>query len=568
VKNSFKYRRISERMLPFFLSSIIIILAGMPLFSQDSGVKSSRQSSMEAFSKGDFEKASSGFSELLATYPKDPLYKYYSGVCLVRLNRDPDKAATLLNEARQGGSVARIVPSDAIYWQGRALQMTGKYAEAIECFNSFGQVSGKKAARELNVSDYIEQCNRKEGQLLSSEPVEPDKVNEPAHEPEITTVKPVESVSRIEEPVHNLTSQDSIPASYDAILSDAMSFHIKADSLYRIADSLKKNIENLSFRERSELRSKIEYLENNAVSLQLHADKKYAEAQASMNTTPFVSAAAETKKVPAEKDSVPVLIKVVEPVKPEPVNTGFVRKDSVLTAQAGGQQVFSLFGILASPDVSGKKVKVDAAIPAGLVYRIQLGVFTSPMALSYFKGITPIYGFRVAGTNKTNYYAGMFRRKADAGKALSVVRQKGFSDAFIISLLDGNPVSSDRAAHLEKEWGQKPFRVDMQTRMEVPADTIPPTLSFRVLIMSSPKPVKDDVLDGMKKIAGSRGLDSQTLADGTVIYMAGHFITFDSAEAYAELLEKNGYREAKVTAWLGKKEIPVETARQLFENLE
>jgi hypothetical protein len=86
--------------------------------------------------------------------------------------------------------------------------------------------------------------------------------------------------------------------------------------------------------------------------------------------------------------------------------------------------------------------------------------------------------------------------------------------------------------------------------------------------MSSPKPVKNDVLDGMKKFAGSRGLDSQMLADGTVIYLAGHFITFDSAEVYAELLEKNGYRDAKVTAWLGKKEIPVETARQLFENLE
>jgi hypothetical protein len=555
-------------MLSFFLSSIIIILAGMPLFSQDARVKGSRQSSMEAFSKGDFEEACSGFSELLATYPKDPLYKYYSGVCLVRLNRDPDKAATLLNEARLGGSVARIVPSDAIYWQGRALQMTGKYAEAIECFNSFAQVSGKKAARDLNVSDYIEQCNRKEGQLMSSEPIKPERINEAKPEPEITVEKPVESVSRIEEPVHNITSQDSIPASYDAILSDAMSFHLKADSLYRITDSLKKNIEKLSFRDRSELRSKIEYMENNAVSLQLQADKKYAEAQVSMNTTPFVPLAPEVKKIPAEKDSVPVIIKVVEPVKPEPVNASFVKKDSVIATQAGGQQVVSLFGISAKPDVSGEKGKVDAAIPAGLVYRIQLGVFTNTMALSYFKGITPIYGFRVAGTNKTNYYAGVFRRKADAGKALSVVRQKGFSDAFIVSLSDGKPVSSERAALLEKEWGKKPFLVDMQTRIEVPADTLPPTLSFRVLIMSSPKPVKDDILDGMKKFAGSRGLDSQTLTDGTVIYLAGHFITFDSAEVYTELLEKNGYRDAKVTAWLGKKEIPVETARQLFENLE
>ena len=555
-------------MLSFLLSSIIIILSGMPLFSQDAGVKTSRQSSMEAFSKGDFEKACKGFNELLATYPKDPLYKYYSGVCLVRLSRDPDKAATLLSEARLGGSVARIVPSDAIYWQGRALQMIGKYAEAIECFNSFAQVSGKKVARDLAVSDYIDQCSMKEGQLLSSEPLHPPEITESKPVPEIAVDKTQDNVNREVETIHNLTSQDSLPASYDAILSDAMNFHFKADSLYRIADSLKKNIENLSFRERSELKSKIEYLENNAVSLQIQADKKYAEAQASMSATPFVTVVPNVKKIPAEKDSVPVIIKVVEPVKSEPVNMSIVKKESVMAVHIGGQQVFSLFDISAKPDVSGEKVKVDAIIPAGLVYRIQLAVFTNPVALSYFKGITPIYGFRVAGTNKTNYYAGVFRRQADAGKALSAVRQKGFRDAFIVSLSDGKPVSSERAALLEKDWGKKPFPVDIQTFSEAPVDTLPPTLSFRVEIMSSPKPVKNDVLDGMKKFAGSRGLDSQMLADGTVIYLAGHFITFDSAEVYAELLEKNGYRDAKVTAWLGKKEIPVETARQLFENLE
>jgi hypothetical protein len=315
------------------------------------------------------------------------------------------------------------------------------------------------------------------------------------------------------------------------------------------------------------LRSKIDYLENNAVSFQLKADKKYAEAQASMNATPYVTVVPGVKKIPADKDSVPV-IKAVAPVNPLSENASLAKKESVMAVSGGGQKTFSLFRILANPDASGERVKVDAAIPAGLIYRIQLAVFTNPVALSYFKGITPIFGFRVAGTNKTNYYAGAFRRKADAVRALSVVRQKGFSDAFIVSLSDGKPVSSDRAALLEKEWGKKPFPANVQTRIEAPVDTLPPTLSFRVEIMSSPKPVKDDVLDGMKKFAGSRGLDSKMLANGTIIYLAGHFITFDSAEVYAELLEKNGYRDAKVTAWLGKKEIPVETARQLFENLE
>ena len=96
-------------------------------------------------------------------------------------------------------------------------------------------------------------------------------------------------------------------------------------------------------------------------------------------------------------------------------------------------------------------------MPPGLIYRIQLAVFRNPVAPSYFKGITPVYGFKVTGTDKTNYYAGMFRRSADAKKALLQVKETGFRDAFIVALSDNKPVSADRAAVLENEWGMKPF---------------------------------------------------------------------------------------------------------------
>jgi sulfur carrier protein ThiS len=50
--------------------------------------------------------------------------------------------------------------------------------------------------------------------------------------------------------------------------------------------------------------------------------------------------------------------------------------------------------------------------------------------------------------------------------------------------------------------------------------------------------------------------------------LVGKFITFETAAEYADLLKRNGYREAQVVAWLGKKEIPIETARHLFDNLK
>jgi hypothetical protein len=86
--------------------------------------------------------------------------------------------------------------------------------------------------------------------------------------------------------------------------------------------------------------------------------------------------------------------------------------------------------------------------------------------------------------------------------------------------------------------------------------------------MRSLKPVKDEVVEGINKMVGNRGLDILTMDDGNIVYLIGKFITFESAAEYADLLQRNGYRDAKVVAWLGSKEIPVDTARQLFENME
>jgi hypothetical protein len=257
--------------------------------------------------------------------------------------------------------------------------------------------------------------------------------------------------------------------------------------------------------------------------------------------------------------------KPAEQVHKDTEERQIIMKEVTQTAKIP-REVYALFEANAKPaDTPGKKVVIGPEIPEGLIYRIQVAVFRNPIALSYFKGLSPVYGFRVPGTDKTNYYIGMFRQLADAKKALLAVRQKGFKDAFIVPLSGGKPVSAERAALLEKEWGKRSLAVGFTT---VPADTIPPTLSFRVEVTREAKPVKDDILEGMKKMAGSRGLDSETLANGIIVYLIGNFITYESAEDFAGLLVRNGYPDAKVAAWLGKKEIPVETARQLFEKIE
>ena len=53
-------------------------------------------------------------------------------------------------------------------------------------------------------------------------------------------------------------------------------------------------------------------------------------------------------------------------------------------------------------------------------------------------------------------------------------------------------------------------------------------------------------------MAGNRGFEIIQADDGTFVYLIGKFITFESASEYADLLKRNGYRDAKVICISGK----------------
>jgi len=148
------------------------------------------------------------------------------------------------------------------------------------------------------------------------------------------------------------------------------------------------------------------------------------------------------------------------------------------------------------------------------------------------------------------------------------VRQEGLKDSFIVSVMDGKAVSQERAAILEKEWGNISFTTGTEKKITPPKEETPPELSYRVEITRSEKALPDDIVEGYRVLSGKRGFEILNSDDAKVVYLIGKFITFESAEDFAGLLRRNGYSDARVSAWLGKREIPVETAKQLFEMTE
>lgn len=514
-----------EKVFAFFL--FLMIFQPFYCISGQGTSRVSRQTAVAAFANGDYETAYRSFGELLVSYPKDPLYKYYSAVSLIKMNRKPAEARKLLDEAIS--VPVKTLPEDAMFYLGRGRQMQGDFTGAQEAYNLFTQKAGRKLAKELNVDEYIRQCRQSLG-----------KIDETADVSEAVVLKQNAEV-KIVQPA-NVTAEtkkqpELLPSDVDRNMADALKNQYKSDSLAAANEQKKQAVTQVTLKSAGNSAGAKDLPGQNASVKNVSQDIKVS-SQATVNQK----------------------VKTVD-------NQETDRKQQVAVLKPAG--VFSVFEILPKPVSDPKaKIEVNHVVPDGLIYRIQLAVFKNPVAYSYFKGITPVYGFKPSGAVVTTYYAGMFRRMADASKALAEVKTKGFKDSFITGMVGNKPVSADRSASLEKEWGSKPLFNVTRTDSGIEADTIPPTLVFRVEVLKSLKPLKEDEVENLRKLAGNRGIDVVSLNDGSTTYLIGNFITFESADQYADLLKRNGYRETRVAAWLGKKEIDVDTAKKLFETLK
>jgi tetratricopeptide (TPR) repeat protein len=512
--------KLNEKII-LFLLVLLLFPAGI-IFSQ-AKAKPSRQSSMEAFSKGNYEQAYTEFRQLLQTYPKDPLYKYYSAVSLINLKRDAAEAEELLIQALENTASVKSLPADAMFYLGRARQMQGKYEEAIKSYNSFTDQAGKKKAKEMDVPNFLVQCRAGQGKI--------EEIQKPV------AVAAVKSENSEKTSAVKKDSVGTITTELDRKMAAVLDNQYKADSA---SAALKKQ----------------------AAAIRKEEIKPVISAE----TSDTIKREAPLKTSPVQEKTAPAVKKdTVQPTR-KPATADQIQKAPSTSKQS--IEVFSVFEILPKAVTDpNEKIEINPEVPEGLVYRIQIAVFKNHVTPAFFKGITPIYGFKGNGSAVTTYYAGIFRRSADASKALNTVKSKGFKDSFTVGFAGNKTVSKERAADLEKVWGNKPL-YSIETAQEEQVDTIPPTLIFRVEVARTQKPLNLDVIESYRKLAGKRGLDIVKTEDGNLAYLIGNFITFESAAEFANLLTRNGYRDAKVVAWLGRKEIDLETAKQLFENLK
>ena len=93
---------------------------------------------------------------------------------------------------------------------------------------------------------------------------------------------------------------------------------------------------------------------------------------------------------------------------------------------------------------AARPIPVDAPMPEGLVYKVQVGAYRKPIPQDLFKGFAPLRGEKL-DNGITRYTAGVFVGFSDADQAKSSIRQMGYRDAFVVAYYNGKRISLTEA---------------------------------------------------------------------------------------------------------------------------
>lgn len=408
-------------------------------------------------------------------------------------------------------------------------------------------------------------------------------------------------------------------ADYESLAREALEYQFMADSLLRLADRYRVSLAGMTGTDSQSLRTKILSLEQSGFEYQREADRKYREAARLASEKYDSEILPELRDMEKEltltgeqyDDSLKNAVRKTggkeadeqiaagdekvqgETAKKEQEESGETGTDATGTgtdkAETGtdatgtgtdktetGTEIADSLIAISRPDPVlevfseqyGREgdIPVNPELPPGLFYRIQVAAFRNPKPLSFFNNLGPVSIARAEGSDVNFYFIGMFRTKQAAEKALVKVRRKGFSDAFILALMDGERISMEKAEQLEDKWSDKSLvSNDALTGSNKPEKVEPPTLVYRVRVLKTKEKIKDERLEQLERLADSRAYDVFETDAGEYVYLIGNFLTFESAATYADLLYRNGMKEAEVAAYMGKKEIPLETAKELFD---
>lgn len=402
-----------------------------------------RAMASESFEKGDFASASVYYKKLLGYYPKDPGYNFRLGACNTELGEDIPGALRMLEFAS-----FRLSPPEVQYYLGLAHQKQGEFDLATASYNKYLQVSGKKEISRKEVEKRLAECrSHTKPDRADHVGVQPEaKVNHstvPEKKKDTTMVMPAEK-KVLPEPGPDVFAGES---GYMNMLNEALRIQMTSDSLVRVSEEKRRALaREADWNTKKKLMAEINVLQTEADNLQSSANAIYSKARKMEQS--FVNGQGREQagnvKVGQSIQNHPVTVK-------DTATLVHQQPGIVDTVQMPVVQYIMQFEIRDNPAYSDSNaIPVDQPLPGGVIYKIQVGVYSKPAAPALFRGLFPMSAEKIVGNGFVRYYAGLFNTIKDAEISLERVRNYGYREAFLVSFYNGKKISLIRAREIEQ----------------------------------------------------------------------------------------------------------------------
>ncbi|MFO0385983.1 MAG: hypothetical protein ACK505_04345 [Flavobacteriales bacterium] len=242
-----------------------------------------------------------------------------------------------------------------------------------------------------------------------------------------------------------------------------------------------------------------------------------------------------------------------------------------------------------SPYNDSRPIPVDAPMPSGVYYKVQVGAFRSGIPQNLFGEFAPVSGESL-GNGVTRYLAGFFLNFDNAEKAKQLIRGKGFNDAFVVAYRDGKRIplyeamgmtEQDYQAAVEKEYvygdgGEAPSarrgssgsennpssgNADSGVRPVSGQADGSGGLFYTVQIGVYSKPASAAQLGNLTP------LNSELMSSGKIRYTTGRFNNLQDAVDRREAAKAAGIPDAFITAYYNGQRITLSEADRLVKEL-
>ena len=356
---------------------------------------------------------------------------------------------------------------------------------------------------------------------------------------------------------------------YDSLLSLAINYQLKADSLSWIIDEKRLIFDNNEEgQERAKLSNTIIELEREIYSLQKKADSCYERVreieQANLVSQKSIYEDLQTTKNKEISNTEEELNKskniYVEPVLDS------LSKSKLKIIEETQEETTKLYDYglrikIPSNYNSINPIPTNEILPEGILYMIQLGVYSSPKNAGVFNGLTPLSCIKKENNNIRKYFAGKFLQLSEAEKNLPLVKSKSFKDAYIVAFNNGNIIPVKNAVKLESRKDKLP-KVELTKDLKLDSQTAN-DLSV-IYILKGQINLKDSLfLDKAKnELPEKAELYLEDKVD-IMIFTIKSFSTYDEAYTIKSKLEAIMKKEIEIHAYFAENQIPLEQARKI-----